>query len=246
MAILLEALVLVRGVRAKLVSKYPNFYVYVLSLFFVDGLLYGLYLWRPGSYHKWAWDGGFVILFLGSGILLEIFRHVLSPYPGAEKIAKFAGFFVIGAAVLFAVVYPIFAPPDAVVRSFFLRVQRDFLTVQAIILAGLLQVISYYRISMGRNLRGMILGYGQCLGVTLIALALRSYLGPRFQVAWSLVQQLSYLAALAVWALALWSYWPNRVPASNMGDEADYEAFAARTKDLVGAAGSQLVKVERL
>ena len=91
--------------------------------------------------------------------------------------------------------------------------------VQAILLAGLLQVISYYGISMGKNLRGMILGYGQCIGVTLIAIALRSHFGRHFQNAWSLVQQLTYLAALAIWAVALWSYRPNPIMKSTIGSD---------------------------
>ncbi len=46
-AIVLEAMLLFRGFRAKLFSRYPNFYVYVLSLFLSDGLLYVLSLLKP-------------------------------------------------------------------------------------------------------------------------------------------------------------------------------------------------------
>ncbi|MGA8766584.1 MAG: hypothetical protein WB559_06170 [Candidatus Acidiferrales bacterium] len=128
----------------------------------------------------------------------------------------------------------------------FVRLQRDFLTAQAILLFGLLQVITYYGISMGRNLKGMILGYGQALGVTLIGLALRAYIGPHFQSTWSLIQQLSYTASLAIWLVGLWSYCANPVPESKIGVEADYEVLAAKTRDMVGAASTQLVKVNRL
>jgi hypothetical protein len=244
--IFLEALLLVRGFRAKLFSRYPNFYIYVLSLFLSDGLLFFVYFLKRESYEKWSWFGGFIILFLGCGILLEVFRHVLSPYAGAERFARIAGFALLGAVLCFALMYPMVGPSVSVARNLYVRLQRDFLAVQAILLLGVVQVITYYAISMGRNLKWMILGYGQALGVTIIGLALRAYVGPNFQSVWSLIQQLSYLASLAIWVVGLWSYCANPVPESKIGVEADYEVLAARTRDMVGAAGTELVKVNRL
>jgi hypothetical protein len=244
--ILLEALILFRAFRAKLFSRYPNFYIYVLSLFLTDGLLYVLYVLKPLLYDKWVWYPGFLTLFLGCGIVLEIFRHVLSPYAGVAKFARIVGFAIIGAAVCFAVLYPFFAPSAPVARALYVRLQRDFLTVQAILLVGLLQLISYYGVSMGRNLKGMILGYGQCVGTTLVTFALSAYLGLRFEPAWNLIQQLSYLAALVIWVVGLWSYCANPVPEATIDVEEDYEALAARTRNMVGAAGTELVKVNRL
>ena len=244
--IVLEALLLFRGFRAKLFSRYPNFYVYILSLFLSDGLLFLAYLAKLPSYEKWSWYSGFLSLFLGCGILLEIFRHVLSQYPGVEKFARIVSFGIMGAVLCFAVIYPIFTPDEPTARALFVGLQRDFLTVQAVLLFGVLQLVSYYRLSMGRNLKGMILGYGQAVGVTLIGLALRAYLGARFQSAASLVLQISYLSALAIWVVGLWSYCADPVPESKIGVDADYEDLAANTRDMVGTAGTELVKVNRL
>jgi hypothetical protein len=243
--ILVESLLLYRGFRAKLLTKYSAFYSYVLVMFLSDSLLYPLYYMHSKSYEKWSWYTGFVILFAGCGVVLEIFRQVLSPYPGAEKIARIVGMAIVGAIIGFSVFYPIWAPSPTVAQATFLVVQRDFLFVQAIFLLGLLQVISYYGLSMGKNLKGMIFGYGQCVGATLISIALRSYIGGSFQGAWSLIQQVSYFAALVIWLIALWSYCANTVPEVTIGVEADYEVLAARTRDMMGAAGTQLVKVDR-
>jgi hypothetical protein len=244
--IALEAVLLFRGFRAKLFLRYPNFYIYVLSLFLTDSLLYLAYLAKLASYDKWSWYSSFLSLFLGCGILLEIFRHVLSQYPGVEKFARIVSFGIMGAVLCFAVIYPMFTPDASAARALFVRLQRDFLTVQAVLLFGVLQLVSYYRLSMGKNLKGMILGYGQAVGVTLIGLALRAYLGPRFHPALSLTFQLSYLAALAIWVVGLWSYCANPVPESKIQVDADYEDLAAKTRDMVGTAGTELVKVNRL
>ncbi len=243
--IFLEALILYRAVRAKLFSRYPSFYIYVLSLFLSDGLLYLAYAFRPALYEKWVWYPGFLVLFLGCGLVLEISRRVLSSYAGVDKFARIGGFAILGGSFCFAVLYPVISPSGAVAHQFYVRLQRDFLTVQAILLVGLLQLISYYGIPMGRNLKGMIFGYGQCIATMLVTFALQAYIGIRFESAWSLIQQVSYLAALGIWLVALWSYCPNPVPDRKIGVEADYDVLVARTRDMVGAANTQLVKVNR-
>jgi hypothetical protein len=246
LGIMVEALLLYRAVRAGLFLKYPNFYIYALSLFLADSVLYFLYGSRPLLYARWTWYAGFLVLFLGSGIVLEIFRQVLSPYAGAEKFARAVSFAVFGAISCFAIGYLIWSPKTSAARALFVVVQRDFLFAQALLLLGLLRVITYYGISIGTNLKGMILGYGQCIGVTLISLALQAYIGSRFDSAASLVQQLSYLGALVIWLVALWSYRPSTVPESRISADEDYDSLASRTRTMVGAASTQLVKVDRL
>lgn len=244
--IVVEALLLYRAVHAKLIRKYPNFYIYALSLFLADGGLYFLYYSRPILYARWTWYAGFVVLFLGCGIILEIFRQALAPYAGAEKFARAVSFTVFGAIICFAIGYPIWSPASSVAQALFVVVQRDFLFAQALLLLGLVQVIAYYGISMSTNLKGMMLGYGQCIGVTLITLALEAYIGPRFEVAAGLIVQVSYLGALVIWVIALWSYRPNSMPGATIARDADYEKLASRTRNMVATTSTQLVKVERL
>jgi len=241
-----EALLLYRGVRAKLVFRYLNFYVYILSLFLADAFFYFV---DAGKYHisvNWNWDAGFVSLFLGAGIVLEIFRHVLAPYPGAEKVARAASYVFLGAVMVFMIVYPIVAPSAAVARALFYRLQRDFLTVQALLLIVIIRVMAYYAIPAGRNLKGMILGYGQMVAVTMCGLAVRAVRGLAFDATFNHIQQTSYLVALVIWLIALWSYLPDAVPPPSISGDGDYDRLASRTRDMVDAAGSHLVKVERL
>ena len=242
--ILLESLVLFRGFRAKTLTKYPFFYAYVASLLLADTSLYFVFVLSPASYEKWNWATGFLNLVLGCGILLEIFKHVLSPYAGAERFARIAGSVIFGAVFCFAVLHPLVAD---VSRTGFTNVeaQRNFLTAQAILLFGILGVVSYYRLPMGKNLRGMICGYGLCLATSLMALALRSYVGPKFYSIWSFMQPFSYMVSLLVWLVTLWSYEPNPAPDPSTQLGEDYDAFAARTRHMMGAMRSHLVKAAR-
>jgi hypothetical protein len=244
--ILIEALVLYRGARAKLVSRYPNFYLYILSLFLADATFFLAYVMKFPVADKWSWYAGFMSLLLGCGIALEIFRHGLSPYAGAEKFARVASYTFLAAVTLFAIVYPIMAPSNGAARAIFTRAQQYFLAVQGILLIVIIQVMAYYAVPAGRNLKGMILGYGQAVAVTLGLLAVRNYVGPGFQHAWTFTQQVSYLASLAIWLVALWSYIPNPIPKARIKPDDDYDGLAARTRGMVSAAGANLVKVERL
>lgn len=244
--IAVEALLLYRGVRAKLVQGYPSFYIYALSLFLADGILYLAYYSNPSFYWKWTWYAGFMVLFLGGGVLLEVFRQALSPYAGAEKLARTASLAVFGGTLLFGIAYPIWSPKEAVAKALFVVVQRDYLFVQALVLLVLLWVISSYEISMDWNLKGMVLGYGQCIGVMLIMWALRIHVGAQLGQTASLVQQISYLASLVIWLVALWSYRPNQTPEPKIDVELNYDILASKTREMVGKASAELVKVERL
>jgi hypothetical protein len=62
------------------------------------------------------------------------------------------------------------------------ELERDLRTVQAMFLFGLLGVISYCGIAIGKNMKGMILAYGLYIATSLVSLAVRSY-APSFDAA---------------------------------------------------------------
>jgi hypothetical protein len=225
--------------------RFPNFYIYILSLFLADTIFFLASVTKFPIADKWSWYAGFVSLLLGCGIALEIFRHGLSPYAGAEKFARVASYTFLAAVMVFAVVYPIIAPSNGA-RAIFTRAQQYFLAVQGVLLIVIIQVMAYYAIPAGRNLKGMMLGYGQAVAVTLALLAVRNYKGPGFQHAWTFTQQLSYLASLSIWLVALWSYIPAPVPKARIKSDDDYDGLASRTRGMVSTAGADLIKVERL
>ena len=242
--ILLEGLLLLRGFRGKTLAKYPFFFAYIAFALADDVLGYMQYWFAGwGSYAKWFWVGEFLALIVGCGIILEIFRCVLSPYPGAERFARTAGFSVFVAIAGFALIYPHTMPALSPGGTMF-ELERDLRTVQAIFLVGLFGVIRYYGIPIGKNMRGMSLGYGLNVAALLVGLTIRSYAGVPLPGTWNVImQQASYGAAVLIWSTSLWSYHPNPVPDSSVRLEGDYEAFAARTRSTIGALRSHLARV---
>jgi len=238
-SLLLQFGILLRGLVERLLAGYSFFYTYVFSTFAGTAFVLVLWLWRvaPASYQRGYWILQFATLLIGCGIMLEIFRHVLSPYRGAEKFAMAVGLFTFGVVFCFAVVYRILAvSADQALYLF----ERNVRTVQAVFLCGILGVVSYYRIPIGKNLKGMISGYGLYIVTSLFTLAVRAYAGPQFNSAWSVIQPLSFDVSLGIWLVALWSSRPNPAPDPAIPLESDYEALAARTRRALVSMRSNL------
>ncbi|HEY6443670.1 MAG TPA: hypothetical protein VIY66_10060 [Candidatus Acidoferrales bacterium] len=229
--IVLALLILVGGYRARLLFRYPFFYAYAASVFFVWTVLYFPYILRSPSYNSWYWGAEFLTLVVGYGILLEILNHVLGPYPGAAKFARTIGVIAFALVVCFAWLYPRLFPQWSAGTS--VEFERDLRTVQALFLGGLLVVVSYYRIAISRNMKGLIAGYGLYIATSLVTLALRSYAGMSFDTFWKIAEPLSYDISLLIWLVALRSYSPTPVPYSGINLDANYQELVTRTRSAV-------------
>jgi len=242
--ILLECMLLVRALQKRLLRRYAYFYSYAVSVLIGTVLLSVIRVVHPSSYPTYYWSAQFVTLLFGYGILLEIIQHVLSPYPGAERFARLAGVGLLAGILCFALVYSRVAPGSShshIVVEF----ERDLRTVQTLLLFSLLGVISYYGIPIGRNMKGMILGYGLYVGTSLVSLAVRAYAEAWLELVWVFAQPISFALSLSIWLVALWSYAPNPAPGPAVGLEEDYGALALKTRALINTMRAQLLKAMR-
>jgi hypothetical protein len=244
----LQALILLRGFRSHTLVKYPFFHTYVASGCLANALLYVYYMWwklSPNAYQKTYWIAQFCTLMIGCGIVLEIFRHILGPYPGADKFATVVALVTFAAIFCFALTYQFVAPDWSASKGTAFEIERDVRTVQAIFLFVILAVISYYRIPIGKNLKGMITGYGLYIVTSLFTLATRAYAGPKFNSTWNVIQPFSFDLSAAIWLVALWSYHPNPVPDPGIPLGDDYEALAARTRRALVSMRALLTRTAR-
>ena len=241
--LLLEFVLLVRSLQTKMFTKYIYFYVYISCVFIVSA---GLFIGHSKLefYEAWYWPTQFATLALGFGVVLEIVRQALDAYPGAQRFARRAScavFVVTFCFVEWRVARRVVWSTGAAT----VELERDLRVVEALVLATVLAIVFYYRIELGRNVKGMIVGFGAYVAVSLTTLALRSFLGPRFDSVWSDLQTASYFFALIVWTVALWSYNPNPKPPTS-GRGGGYEALVQGTRahlesvrsNLRGVAGS--------
>ncbi len=239
--LLLELLLLVRSVQTKTLSKYIYFYAYVFCVFAVSA---GLYIGRsasPAFYEAWYWPTQFATLMMGCGVVLEIVRQALPAYPGAERIARLASWAVF--AVTFCYVeWHVASRTEWSTAAATVELERDLRVIEALVLATVLAIVFYYRIELGKNVTGMIVGFGAYVGVSLMTLALRSFVGPRFNAGWSYLQTTSYFFALILWTFALWTDSPNPKPPYAAQR---YEVLVRGTRERLDSLRSQLRGVAR-
>lgn len=237
-------LILLQALRTRNLARYGYFHCYVASAVFGSVILILIRIADPLLFQKCYWPIQFITLILGYGIILEILRHVFSPYPGVERFARLLGLATLAATCCFALVYPLIVPPPSHVGPYG-EIERGVRAAQTILLICVLGVISHYEIPLGRNMRGMILGYGLYVATSLVGLALAAHAGTWLITVWRYAQPISFDISLLIWLVALWSYAPNPVPNADTHLEQDYDALVVRTKVVIGVLRSHLFKAVR-
>jgi hypothetical protein len=241
--IALESVILFRFLKHRLYAHYPFFFTYLVVVWSSDMALWPIYRSHYASYSQFFWVDQFLNLLAGFGVLFEIVRKSFQRYPGARTFATAV------VAAMFAILCGYFVfrllPLFVYAHEGFSDLERDFRAIQALTLCGVLVVISYYRIEVGRNLRGIMAGLGLYVGSTILSHALKSYVGPAFDAAWSVIQPYAYLLSLIIWVFTLWSYSPAAAPEMPPEIDDGYEAFARQTQNTLGTMKAAVSKADR-
>jgi len=245
LAILLEALLLVRGLQKNLLRRFPIFYSYLFLILVDDFFRFSVYRWFPSHYSQVYWATQFPALVVGSAVIFEVYRVALRAYPGTARMARNLLSFVF--AMIFANSLANFS------GSIFLRLveraeelERNLRIVQALAIFMLVSVFLWYAIPFGRNLKGILFGYGLFVGVRVLQYGLRYYFWDDIKPLWPYAQAISFLMVLGVWAGALWSVHPvpEVVPVPPL--ERDYEVLVASTRGQFQRALARLGWAARL
>jgi len=244
LAILLEALLLIRGFQEKLVRRFPIFYSYILFVLVEEFLRFSVYRWFSSRYSQVYWTTQFLSLVIGSTVIFEIYRVGLRSFPGAARMARYLLLIVFG-----AVFAKTMANPSGSLfwwiaeRS--LMLERNLRIVQALAILTLVSLFLWYAIPFGKNLKGILFGYGLFIAMSIVQLTL-SYTWGDIRLFWPYVQPVSYLLVLGLWASALWSARP--VPGGQRATqlEDDYEVLAASTRTQLRRALASLGWTARL
>ena len=112
-----------------------------------------------------------------------------------------------------------------------LETERALRTAQAFAIGALLGLFRFYSIPFGRNLRGILLGYGLFIAESIISLAFASWNGEKFSHFWLTLHQILYFGVLSLWVTHLWSHQPQEQPETQVMLERDFKRLAkgART-----------------
>ena len=239
--IFLRSLICLRGYQCGMLRKYVWFYSYIFAVLLADAVVYFILSVRPALYADAYWPAQFITLAFGCGLIVEIFKHALAFYPGAERFAKAACLITFAMIFVFAFGYGFLAPQGrSPLLEIDVSIERDLRACQILFFAAILAVISRYGISVGRNLRGLMYGYGLYLGFSIVTLAVRFYVGRGFNEVWRVAQPLSLDASLILWLRGFWRYDPAPAPSVQSRLEEDYQALAAMTRTRIAALRSYI------
>ena len=224
-SITLEVVLLARGLYNRLAYRFPVFYSYITFVLLQEIARFSAFQSRYDLYKPVYWVTEFTSLAVGSLIVFEIYKVSLAAFPGAARMTRNA----LAAVFLIALVkglleassgwQPASAGPE---------IERALRAVQAAAILALVALFLLYSIPFGRNLRGILLGYGLFVGERAICLTFVSLQSHNF---WFYAYSASYLGALSLWIGYLWSYQPNPQPragGTNLDDE--YQKIAAATQ----------------
>jgi hypothetical protein len=240
--IALEALLLIRGFRGKLLARYPVFYSYLLFVCLQSLLRFSVYHASPQSYSTVYWITEWLGILAGCGVVFEIYRKGLAAYPGTARMARNLLAFVFVMAFTKAVVETWNDPHWWMVATT-MDLEHALRMVQVLSIVALVVLFLFYSIPFGRNLRGVLLGYGFFVGESVVWLTFASSGGQKFHQFWALVHPAAYFIVLAVWAVHLWSYVPNPEPKRAVHLEEQYQRLAAATGRRLREGRGYLAKV---
>jgi hypothetical protein len=242
--ITLEVLLLLRGLKGKLAFRYPVFYAYFSFVVLQDLLSFGVYRWYHQYYPTVYWLTEFLALLFGCGVVFEIYRVGLSAFPGTARMARNALALVFAAALTFGLAQA-WTDPRWWMEAATTDIEGALRAVEALAIVVLAALFLLYSIPVGKNLRGILLGYGLFVGTTVLSLEFVSGSGTAFHHFLSAAYPYFYFLSLTLWVAHLWSYAPNPVPAASVRLEREYQRMAAATHRRLQDARGYLAKAVR-
>ena len=242
--IAIEGAILARGLFNRLLKQYPAFYAYLLFVWMQSLLRFSVYHAQPLLYPKIYWATEYLGVLAGCAVVFEIYRVGLRAYPGTARLARNLLAFVLVLAFVKATIEtgnnPLWWSTATT-----LDLELALRVVQALALLALVVLFLFYAIPFGRNLRGILLGYGLFLGESVVVFSVASKNLGSFRAFWSHIHPASYFVILLIWTAHLWSYVPNPEPRVTVQLEEQYQRMAAATSRRLQDARGYLAKAVR-
>jgi hypothetical protein len=240
----LAALILVRAALTGKLNKYPLFYLYIGCVLLTDILSLVCYQFAPKLYRPLYWPTELITIIASYAVVVDIFRQSLRHNSGiARKGQKllFAAFALTVSYAATDLLHGQFADATRAIAE----VGRDLRYIEGALLLLLLWLFLRYRILLGPNLLGLIIGYSFWVGLNVINLALVFLPDNQFSVLARRLEPITYVATLTIWCVALWSSRPEPVQPIEGAIERDYDLLAAKTRSILVRTSNRFVKVMR-
>ena len=240
----LAALILARGVVAGNLSKYPLFFSYIGCVLLTDIVSLACYEFAPDFYRQLYWPTELATIVASYAVIVEIFRQSLRHNPGIARGGQKLLLATLALAVSYAATDLLHGEFGNVTRAV-AEVGRDVRYIEGALLLLLLWLFVRYRISLGPNLLGLIIGYSFWVGLNVINLALVFLPDNAFSALARRLEPMVYVTTLTIWCVALWSRRPEPVQPTHGAIERDYDLLATKTRSVMARTSNRLVRAMR-
>jgi hypothetical protein len=243
-AIALEGVILFRAALTDLLKKYPLFFTYLGCVFLKEMIGVLTNALAPNLYEPIYWPAELVTIVASYAVMIEIFRWSTRHKPGIRRLTQRALLVVFALICGYAAsnfVHGKFSSPSRAVAA----LGRDLRYVEAGVLLLMLWLLTRYRIPLGRNLRGLLIGYSFWVGINVVNLAFWFVPGNEFSNFLRGLLPATYLFTLAIWCATLWSAYPEPVRPAATKIERDYELLATKTQAVLARMSTSLARIIR-
>jgi hypothetical protein len=211
-ALLLDGLLILRGLRARLIRVYPLFYSYIIYTFCGGLGVYFIYWRAPRMYRSAYWIYFLVTILAEFMVLVEISDQIFRAFPALRYLGR-ALTVLISAGLGCFYVLPVIVQStyrDIALLDFALRAS----ITKIIILAVLFYLARHYGSPLGRNVAGLMLGFSIYVAMWAVTAGGAKVFGSTLfrQTLWFMAPVSAALSYL-VWTISLWEL----APATNMG-----------------------------
>jgi hypothetical protein len=225
----LEAVVLFRGWKTGLLRRYPFFYTFLAWILLTEILRFWSYQQFPNSYQAVFWDTRFVTVAASYAVCVGIFKRGLRHNKGVAGAAQKLLLAVFVVALSYAASAFVHGRHSSV-ASIAADLGAYLSYTEALLLLVMLWLFARYRISFGRNLLGLTLGYSLWVGSEVMIVVLLFLPGNGASMALRNMAPLVFLLALVIWCASLWHFDAEPPPATEPAIDRDYALLAARTR----------------
>jgi hypothetical protein len=242
--IALEAAILLRGVQARLLRKYPLFYGYIVCVLATEIISLFSYRFAPDLYEPLYWPSELVTIVASYAVIIEVFRCSARHKPGIRRLVQNALLTVFVLTVAYA--FSDFAQGGF--RSLSRAIAdlgRDLRYVEAGVLLIMLWLFARYRIPLGRNLLGLIGGYSFWLACNIVNLAFWFRPANELSIVLRELLPATYLLTLIIWCASLWSPQPEPAQPGENRIERDYDLLATNTHAILARTSHQFFRLFR-
>jgi hypothetical protein len=220
--LVLLAVLLWQTGRSGRMAHLPFLYTYLMYVLLGTALGFVVYWVWPTEHASFYWLYFVLSILVEFVVLLEISDHIFQPFPAIRNLGRFLTI-LLSAALGLTYILPEIVSSSGMRPALFDFALRASLT-KAVVLLALFFASRHFKLKLGKNVAGLMLGFSIYIGVNIANFACVEKFGDVYASVLWFMSPMAYTLCLLVWTGALWEFAPiprkaSLAPATGEGSE---------------------------